>query len=1157
MDVLLGRLISLGLFRYLGVGSIGLLIWYMGPQFEFLRPVSTRLIVIGIIAVGFFAYVLVKKYLDKRKSAQLSDDLAANAESEIDQSQQRSAEEIAELKNKFDDAIKTLRKSGKGKQADSLYSLPWYMIIGPPGSGKTTLLVNSGLRFPLAEKMGISKLQGVGGTRFCDWWFTDEAVIVDTAGRYTTQDSDEQVDNAAWTGFLKLLKKNRKRRPINGIVVAISVDELSRQSEVDRERTANAVTQRIQELYEQLGVRFPVYVMFTKCDLLAGFMEFFSDLDRHQREQVWGTTFPLEGDPLDHLKTELHLLQEQIEARLVQRLQEERDPNRRNLIYNFPSLFGAAQPLAVEFMERVFKPSRYTMTPFLRGVYFTSGTQEGTPFNRLISQLARSFSLSNKSLYGGPAKGKSFFIRDLLSKVIFGESGLAGANLKAERVYGLVRTAGFVALAIVPVLLIGLWWMSASNNNARMDELATDATALEETISQVTPMNRSMVSILPLMNQSRELTFGYADREASTPLSLRFGLYQGNRLARNLTVPTYKNVLENAFLSRLMLRVEQQMKASMNNPEQAYYALKVYLMLGNDERLDPEFVRTWVAKAWEQQFETGISREQYAQLLLHLDALLDLRPFTLPYAPDDNLVETMRGVLEATSHAQRAYAMIKASMLTEGEDFSLASAGGPDARLALMRPSGERFSSGVPAMFSPDAYYKSFIPTQARVIDEQQEEFWIFGTNAMETSQPDRADLMQQVANIYFRDYIANWWQFLGDIRIQPFSNAVEAAEILRVITGDESPLVLVLRGTAERTKLAPDIPIPGAGDGESEEGSSLLMTVGDPGVVDREFRPLHDFVLGKGDQPPPLMSINDDIQELAYYIDTLAREGMGAETESAQKQISGIVNKIKFASTKAPEPVSSMIGDMAAQGDGLVAGRFMGALNIRWKSEVVPFCQKAISNRYPFTAGSEREVALQDFGQFFGRGGKMDQFFDTNLARFVDTNANPWRIHASEADVIQVNPSALRQMQQAKAIQNAFFAGGGNLPATSFSLTPVRMDAQTTHFTLNLNGQQISYGHDLPRTEALLWPSDSSYTQVQILFAPPTATGGSLTERGDWAWFRLLDKSNLQPGSAPEIFKLTFSLDDRWIDYELRARSAYNPFNLSQLRSFRCVPSL
>ncbi len=345
MNSLIARLISMGLFRYIGIGSIGLLIWYTAPYIPFLRPALYRIILIVIVMAVYGLYLLIRKLLNRGKEKRMSNDLAASADGGVDPTQERSDEEIATLKDKFDEALQVLRKSGKGKHRHgSLYSLPWYMIIGPPGAGKTTLLVNSGLQFPLAEKMGLSKLQGVGGTRFCDWWFTDEAVIVDTAGRYTTQDSDEAVDNAAWMGFLKMLKKNRKRRPINGIIVAISIDELTRQSEVDRERAATAVTQRIQELYEQLGVRFPIYVMFTKCDLLSGFMEFYSDLDRHEREQVWGTTFPVSADPLQQVDTELELLQQQLQVRLVQRLQQERDPQRRNLIYNFPGLVNSAKP---------------------------------------------------------------------------------------------------------------------------------------------------------------------------------------------------------------------------------------------------------------------------------------------------------------------------------------------------------------------------------------------------------------------------------------------------------------------------------------------------------------------------------------------------------------------------------------------------------------------------------------------------------------------------------------------------------------------------------------------------------------------------------------------------------------------------------------------
>lgn len=86
-----------------------------------------------------------------------------------------------------------------------LYQLPWYVIIGAPGAGKTTALVNSGLHFPLADRFG-NQLRGVGGTRNCDWWFTNDAVLLDTAGRYTTQESQREEDAGEWQSFVALLK---------------------------------------------------------------------------------------------------------------------------------------------------------------------------------------------------------------------------------------------------------------------------------------------------------------------------------------------------------------------------------------------------------------------------------------------------------------------------------------------------------------------------------------------------------------------------------------------------------------------------------------------------------------------------------------------------------------------------------------------------------------------------------------------------------------------------------------------------------------------------------------------------------------------------------------------------------------------------------------
>ena len=236
-------------------------------------------------------------------------------------------------------------------------------------------------RLPLAGETGAGAVEGVGGTRNCDWWFAEDAVLVDTAGRYTTQESDARADEAAWLGFLDMLLRHRRRQPLNGVLVAISLSDLSMQDEASRRGHAAAIRRRLGELRERLGVRLPVYVLFTKADLLAGFAEFFEPLGRREREQVWGFTLPLEGAaaPAEALEAEWDALVERLHAQSVGRLEAEQDPGRRGLIAGFPSQLASMRPVARDFLAALFGESRYEDGHLLRGVYLTSGTQEGTP----------------------------------------------------------------------------------------------------------------------------------------------------------------------------------------------------------------------------------------------------------------------------------------------------------------------------------------------------------------------------------------------------------------------------------------------------------------------------------------------------------------------------------------------------------------------------------------------------------------------------------------------------------------------------------------------------------------------------------------------------------------------------------------------------------
>ena len=233
-----------------GIVLAGCLIWFLGPLIPGLEGATVRLALCAMIALGWAGYTVWTVLRHARRQRELEHGL-------LDSSADL-ADEAAALGSRFADALQALRGAG------ALHGQPWYVIIGPPGSGKTTALLNAGLTFPMTEAMGDAHLRGVGGTRNCEWWFTDRAVLIDTAGRYTTQDSDAGIDRAGWHAFLDLLLRTRPRQPLNGIIVAIPALEIAGAPAALRTAHARAIRTRVEELDTRLKADLPVYLLFTK-----------------------------------------------------------------------------------------------------------------------------------------------------------------------------------------------------------------------------------------------------------------------------------------------------------------------------------------------------------------------------------------------------------------------------------------------------------------------------------------------------------------------------------------------------------------------------------------------------------------------------------------------------------------------------------------------------------------------------------------------------------------------------------------------------------------------------------------------------------------------------------------------------------------------------
>jgi type VI secretion system protein ImpL len=1161
----------------LGLLLLSLVIWFVGPAIAIydrrpLGSVTSRLVLILLVILIFAAYEGWKVYRDWRANKQM---LAALTEGES-HDQNLSAKEVADLKQRFEQAVTTLKKARFENKASGgssyLYQLPWYVFIGAPGSGKTTALVNSGLRFPLADKFGKDAIKGVGGTRNCDWWFTDEAVLLDTAGRYTTQSSNQAVDSTAWQGFLKLIRKFRPRQPLNGAIITLSVSDLLTQSAAEREEYGRAVHQRIQELYGQLGCRFPLYIMVTKCDLLAGFMEFYGDLGREDRAQVWGSTFEFRAEggatsPLGQFDKQFDGLSERLYSRLYALIEAERDPQRRALMYAFPQQFTNLKPLIGNFLNEVFGNSAFEEQAMLRGVYFTSGTQEGSPIDRVLGTLSRAFGLEREVLPPAASSGKSYFITRFLRDVAFSESDLTGQSERIERRNKRILLASYGVAGVLGVLLIAGWMVSYFRNQTLIQDIDAKTAEIKKQAATLPPaLEGGLADTLPVLNAVRDLPAGYGQREQSVPLTLGLGLYQGDKLGTQAS-SVYFQLLRDAFLPRVALRLEEQIRAA-DNPDIRYEALKTYLMLYDAKHLDVDAAEAWIKADWLRTLPREISEADRANLAYHLRVALIQQPIEMVLPLNQALVEEARAALATSPLSLRAYSRLK--LLGGGgnlPDFRVSDAAGPSAPLALTRASGKPLTEGVSGLFTVKGF-KSVFPGYANDVVKQlaAEEAWVFGPKYAGSGGQNEQMIKTEVQRLYLSDYIRVWDEMLADLKLVPANSLSQSIQTISLLSAGDSPLKLLIMAVAKETTLAPP---PSVGQNASKAATGQVLSrmrqtvdsilgadtskiaptpsaapVNPEAVVDRHFEQLRNLVNAPAGAPLPIDAVLNLLKEYEIQLratDEAIRRGAPPPTDTM------MVARIKSEADRLPPPARNLLESLISRTTGQAAASAKEGLQKAMAGGVGQFCKQALSGRYPFSRASSQDVALGDFSRLFGPGGTIDQFFRTNLQGFVDASGPVWKPIGLAEGVSSVPAGTVAQFQRASIIRDAFFPGGSPNPSASAELFLIKLEDGLSEVTLQNEGQKTTFRSGGGGATRLVWPSLSPGNQVRL-----SAGNASLSADGPWALFRLLDQAKVE-GNATDRYRLTFTLDGRRATFELRGSSVRNPFRLRELNQFIC----
>ncbi|MEL0634470.1 type VI secretion system membrane subunit TssM [Pseudoalteromonas carrageenovora] len=1148
----------------IGFVALFLLIWFGGPLIAIanyipLQSIAARLFTIVLIVLIFTISKFYRLAKQNKRDEKMADELIENTD-ETNSSEVN--EEITTLKTRMNEAIALLKdvKLFKGK---SIYQLPWYIMIGPPGAGKTTVINNSGLDYPLKDKLGVDLVHGVGGTRNCDWWFTNKAVLIDTAGRYTTQSSHAKHDSRAWEGFLGLLRKYRPLRPINGVMISMGISELMSQTKTERNLHARAIKQRLQELQNQLGMTFPVYVIFSKVDLIEGFREFFGELTEEECEQVWGVTFELNLEKetqVDVFNKEFHSLISKLTEMLNKRLINERNEEIRAKIFEFPRQLRVLQGVGDAFLKEIFTPNAYEELPIFRGVYLTSATQEGTPASFLNAENGDASSYINQS--------KSFFIKNVLEGVIFPEQNLASTNKHHDKQSKWLRISSISIACLAVIGFSTSWYFSYSWNNNLITQTESAIATYEELDSASFDRNNLLI-LNERLNALRNLP-------ANNPAII--GSQENNTVGFNklteiqsASSEAYERSLQTYLQPFMINTLIKEMEMHPEHLSYLYETLKCYLMLFKPEYFDSEDIMVWFSAYLDRNLPGDKNLLTRKNLLQHITTLLDNGVGKIKI--DNQAVRLARSELTKLPIAERAYQRLQADFLDSSiPAFRLTDIISFDsAQKFSFRNDGE-LTRSIPGLYTFNGFHGIFNIEKSKMLGNLMASSWVYGEEATGTYDISKDEIEKKLEQRYFQDYIYYWQSFVDDLKLNQYSSPSEGVDITDALAGSEAPIkniIMAVQKNVRLTKLPVSENQKAAGKVAASAAEMAMQTKAnrikrflpdevpkfDIALPGHQVEEAFEELLQIDNQQ--LDNIQKNLRELNIYLTKLDR-GDQLKT-SIKDQISGkskpsFIRQLEFQSRDLPYPFNSWLLDISRDTNNITKNSANRHLNDIWKSKVLREYNAAIVGRYPFSPYAQKEVNMKDFTRFFGPEGTIDSFFTQYIAPSVDMSSKPWKFDKD----IGISRDTLAMFEHAKEIQKVFFDGGSETPRIEFGLSTIELDGTVSTFRMEIDGESMTYRHGPTRITNFVWPGVSGQSRTRIEFTP--SEGGrtiNKTYLGEWSLYRMLDELSAKRSKTSEDLELHFSLMGNNAKVKLLPKSIRHPFWNKSVESFSCPTRL
>lgn len=1022
-----------------------------------------------------------------------------------------------------------------------LKETPLVMIIGNEGAGKSAIINYSNIEYPLSDSLQSYKKIHQPTNNF-SLYISKNGALIDTEGNYFSQESffnpnstDEIpeddcnknkefiIKQSVWKKFLSFLNKNTFHNKLNGAIVVIDTQAFFVNPKEYSNNIIRYLTKRINECEETLNIKLPIYIIFSKIDLIEGMSEYWKIFNDNITDNILGITIESQLNK-QHIESSFKEISNSLLYSFMNRNKSFHSISDKNLAFLFLKQLDCLFSLATDFIIQADAQNKLKNKSYIRGVYFTSAYQENMPRNYLLDAICDKYEIKKP-----PAKSatknnkKSYFVKPLLENLILRDSHLSGIIMRN------VAIKISIAILFTCILSYGLsaYFVSKANKEIAQSDMHLN-------------------NIKTLLNQTKQYKYMSLNEKANLMLNLKAilknypNLFYGNNIkqypmldisyqgfipAKSLYYAINKDVISNTIIKEM-----ENIFKENNTQEMIVETMYMYMALFDENHFDKNLLSSWIIKNWKYFNKYKIPQDDFIASIEDISA----SNLSRTYSPDETKLDSIRSIIGQIPKQERIYILINfKNSLKKQQLYNIKDRVG--SKFNTIFENAEQFFL-INYDFTKNGLREFLGNLDANIQNAAKIDAWILNNS---TQNNNIKELYLDIIDIYLNTYRQVWQDMLMALKPKKYTTKEGILNQLQILSNIENPLNTFISIVSDNTYLNDTLLL------------NYAYSLGLPSTdikakfakISNHFQPYYDFAKTESFINSKISAINKTIesnQESSTQNNIKENIAMDVKNiyvkinDFTQDNTQDIKSKIdyilqgsnddndpfkKFGIDIAtlPSDIAKYYNDVLLLSWKIIENNSRDLFNNAWRNEIYTQFINDISNFYPFNAYTNESVSLDKFKNFFGNQGKINAFYKQYLNNILTKKGNTYYINANYQKRVNISKEFIDFLNKASII-SSIFDSNNNLKL-SFYINCLDLSSDFSSLDISYNDKNLRYEHNIDEKIYIITEQFSTSTEFSFIANDYNQNPKyKKLYTGEWAWFKFLKDMHTTSNSINSI---------------------------------------